>query len=151
MNIDPEKVKELVLIFAKLNDNYQNELMKKAYELKFMQGQFNLIKDEGLIFKNEMELNREVSRRSNKRVEEVIELMQKLENVSDTDKAALFMLINQLSGKGNAVQESDITITINQREVSMRDYLEKYLVDADYDKAQEKVSEFMFDVEKEKF
>lgn len=32
MNINPDKIKKLVLLFSELDDDYQNELMGKAYE-----------------------------------------------------------------------------------------------------------------------
>ena len=37
MNINPDKVKELVLLFSELDDDYQKELMGKAYELSLKQ------------------------------------------------------------------------------------------------------------------
>ena len=48
MNINPDKVKELVLLFSKLDDDYQKELMGKAYELSLKQSQKNLIKKENI-------------------------------------------------------------------------------------------------------
>lgn len=35
MNINPDKVKELVLLFSELDDDYQKELMGKAYGVIF--------------------------------------------------------------------------------------------------------------------
>ena len=55
MNINPDKVKELVLLFSELDDDYQKELMGKAYELFLKQSQKNLIKKENKKFKNEEE------------------------------------------------------------------------------------------------
>lgn len=72
-----------------------------------------------------------------------MQMLDVLKKIDDTDKAAIFMLLNQLSGKGNRVKESDVAITVNQKDISMKDYLEKYLFDADYDKAKEKVIQFM--------
>ena len=37
MNINPDKVKELVLLFSELDNDYQRELMSKAYELSLKQ------------------------------------------------------------------------------------------------------------------
>ena len=39
MNVDPDKIKELVLLFFELDDEYQNELMTKAYVLSLKQNQ----------------------------------------------------------------------------------------------------------------
>lgn len=74
---------------------------------------------------------------------DAMQMLDVLKKIDDTDKAAIFMLLNQLSGKGNRVKESDVAITVNQKDISMKDYLEKYLFDADYDKAKEKVIQFM--------
>lgn len=52
MNVDPDKIKELVLIFSKLDDDYQMELMKQAYVLSLKQRQKNLIQKENKKFKN---------------------------------------------------------------------------------------------------
>ena len=37
MNINPDKVKELVLLYSELDDDYQKELMSKVYELSLKQ------------------------------------------------------------------------------------------------------------------
>ncbi len=143
MNINPEKVKELVLIYSELDENYQKELMKQAYALQLKQTQLNEIKKEKLQFKTEFELQEEVDKRAAKRAEGIMDILEVLKKADDTDKAALFMVVNQLAGKGNIVKESDITITVNRNAMSMKDYLEKYLFDVDYDKAKEKAIKFM--------
>lgn len=143
MNINPEKVKELVLIYSELNEDYQKELMKKAYTLQLKQTQLNQIQKEKLQFKTESDLREEVDKRTAKRAEGIMSILETLKQVDDTDKAALFMLVNQLAGRENTVKESDITITVNRKAVTMRDFVEKHLFDADYDKAKEKVVKFM--------
>lgn len=57
------------------------------------------------------------------------------------------MVINRLSGKANTVTESDISITVNQKEISVKDYLDKYLSAADYDKAK-KMTDKLFQDDK---
>lgn len=143
MNINPEKVKELILIYSELNEDYQKELMKQVYMLRLKQTQSNKIQEEGIRFKTDIELQDEINKRSTKTAKDAMEVLNALKKMNDTDKATIFMLVNQLEGKGSTVKESDITITVNQKEVSMRDYLEKQLFDVDYDKAKEKVSKFM--------
>ena len=39
MNINPEKIKELVLAYSELDEEYQNRLLKEAYKLQLMQTQ----------------------------------------------------------------------------------------------------------------
>lgn len=146
MNIDPEKIKELVLIYSKLDENYQKELLKQAYILQLKQSQLNQIQKEKVKFKTDRELQIEIDKRAGKRAQDVVEMADVLDKLNSTDKAALFMLINQLSGNGNSVEETDITITVNQKNISMEEYLDKYLIDADYNKAKEKANGFMNDI-----
>lgn len=142
MNINPEKIKELVLLFAELDEEYQKELMAKAYTLSLMQSQKNQMQQEKSIYKTDKEREDEIKRRSNQRAKEAMEIVENIEKMNDTDKAAMFMLLNRLAGKGNMVQKPDISITINQRDISMEEYLKNYLLNADYDKAKDKVQDF---------
>ena len=148
MNINPEKVKELILIYSELDDEHKQELMAHAYSLKIKQAQLEQIRKEKIKFKTDKDLQEEVNKRGKNRAERIVNIMDVFEKMNDTDKAALFMMINQLSGDGNIVKESDITISINQKETSIKDYLEKYLFDANYDKAKEKVIGFFNDENK---
>lgn len=143
MNIDPEKVKELVLIYSELNDDYQKELMKQAYILQLKQSQLNQIQKEQKSFKNDEELQNEIKKRSNKTAKRALDMMDKMKNMDETDLASLLIIANQLAGQGNTLKESDISITINQKDISMKEYLEKYLVYGDYEKAKEKAKGLM--------
>lgn len=97
MNINPDKVKELVLLFSKLDDDYQKELMGKAYELSLKQSQKNLIKKENKKFKNEEEYKEEIEKRSNERVKETIDLLQIFNKIDDEGKAQLAIVLDKLS------------------------------------------------------
>ena len=143
MNLNPNKVKQLVLTFADLDDEYQKQLLAEAFRLQFMQSQKNSIVKEGKQFQSPKAMQEEIESRTNKRFTEITNLMEKLENIDDTSKAAFFMFVYQLAGKGNVIQEPEITITVNQKEISMKDYLEMHLNNADYDKAKSICDDFM--------
>lgn len=149
MNIDPDKVKKLVLIFSELDEEYQNKLLVEAFRLELMQSQKKHIKAENKTFKTEKELETEIIKRSNKTATEAVQIMEKLDKVGDTEKAIFIIMVNQLAGKANSVEESDISITINKKEITMKEYLEKNLVNADYEKAKMQVDKFMKEYEKE--
>lgn len=117
--------------------------MKKAYVLQLKQSQLKQIQKENVHLKTDLDLQEEIDRRSCERAKEIKEMLDVLKKIDDTDKAALFMMINQLAGEENKVEESDISITINQKDISMKEYLEKHLLNADYDKAKEKVTGFL--------
>lgn len=143
VNINPDKVKELVLIFSELDEDYQKQLLIEAYKLQLMQGQKNQLQKEGITFTTKEEFQEEIEKKTNKRTKEIIDLMQVIDKMNDTNKAAMFMAINQLVGKPNMVQESDITITVTHKDISMKEYLEKHLVNVDYEKAKKVANRHM--------
>ena len=149
-NIDQTKINRLLRVFLSLDEDYQNQLLAEAFKLQLMQSQKNLIEKEGKQFKSSEALQKEIESRSNKRFTEISDMMDKLQSSDDTSKAAIFMFINQLAGKGNMIQEPEITITVNQKEISMKDYLENHLNNADYDNAKSISNDFMKQMEESK-
>lgn len=143
MNINPKKVKELILIYSELNEDYQKELMQQAYILRLKQSQLNQIQKEQKKFKSDKDLQEEIKRRANKTAGEALNMMELVNKMDETDIASLMIIANQLSGKGNIIEESDVSIMINQKDISMKEYIEKYLADADYGKAKEKANSIM--------
>lgn len=133
MNINPDKVKELVLLFSELDDDYQKELMGKAYELSLKQTQKNLIKKEGKRFKNDEEYKNEIER-SRKRAKESLEVLQIFDKVGDEEKAQLAIVLNKLS-HGNLTQKTDIEIKINSKKVSLKEYIDEVLPKANFESA----------------
>ena len=145
MNINPDKVKELVLLFSKLDDDYQKELMGKAYELFLKQSQKNLIKKENKKFKNEEEYKEEIEKRSNERVKETIDLLQIFNKIDDEGKAQLAIVLDKLSN-GDLTRKTDIEIKINSKKVSLKDYIEEVLPQADFKSANKKATEYLKEI-----
>ena len=114
MNLNPDKVKQLVLAFSELDEEYQDRLLKEALKLELMQSQKNQLKKENAHFKTEDEFQQAVDERTNKVAVEAIHLIEIMKKISETDKATLLMLGSQLAGKGNSVKESDISITVKR-------------------------------------
>ena len=145
MNIDPNKVKQLILTFSELDEEYQKKLLNEACKLQIMQISKHQLQKEEISYKTEDEFQEEIEKRSGENAKDAMELMDMLKKVSDTDKAAMFMIINRLSGKANKMQETDISIAINQKDVSLKEYLEKHIANADYDKAKSMSADFIND------
>lgn len=148
MNINPDKVKELILLFSELDEDYQKELLKQAYILSFKQSQKNLIKEEGNKFKSNREYEDEIEERSNKTIEEFLEIIALYDKVSDNEKAQLAILLNKLS-KGKLTQKTDIEIKIKQKKLSIKDYIEEILPEVNFEVANAKALEYWR--EKDKF
>lgn len=145
MNINPDKVKELVLLFSELDNDYQKELMGKAYELSLKQSQKNLIHKEGVKFKNEDEYKKEIEDRSSKIAKESLDLLQIFEKIDDEGKAELAIVLDKLS-HGELTKKTDIEIKINSKKVSIKDYIEEVLPHADFESANEKATEYLNEV-----
>lgn len=139
MNIDVDKIKEFILIYSKLDKEYQEKLFQEAYKLVLMQSQKNQMKKEGTTYKTEEEFQKELDSRTKERIGKISEVLDIFDKINDTDKAALFMMANYLERGNNSVYESDISIEVNQKDISMQEYLEKYLMNVDYAKAKDKV------------
>lgn len=145
MNINPEKVKELVLLFSELDDDYQKELMGKAYELSLKQSQKNLIKKENKKFKSEKEYKEEIEKGSNERAKESLDLLQIFDKIDDEGKAQLAIVLDKLSN-GDLTRKTDIEIKINSKKVSLKDYIEEVLPQADFKSANEKATEYLKEI-----
>lgn len=145
MNINPDKIKELVLIFAELDEEYQKELMRQAYTLSLKQSQKNLILKENKKFKNKVEFEKEIEDRSNKRAEEMMDMIDIFEKAGDNEKAEIMILLNKLSG-GNLGKKTNIEIKINEEKVSLKDYLEEILPEADFRVANANIEKLLKEV-----
>lgn len=145
MNINPDKVKELVLLFSELDDDYQKELMGKAYELSLKQSQKNLIEKEGKQFINEEECKREIEKRSNERVKESLDLLEIFDKVDGEGKAQLAIVLDKLS-HGDLTRKIDIEIKINSKKVSLKDYIEEVLPKVNFESANEKAIEYLKEI-----
>ena len=144
MNVDPDKIKELVLIFSKLDDDYQMELMKQAYVLSLKQRQKNLIQKENKKFKNNNDFEKEIEHRSNQRAKEALDMVEIFEKVGDKKKAELIILLDKLSG-GNFAKKTNIEIKINEEKVSIKDYLEEVVPGTDFYTANKTVEDYLKD------
>lgn len=144
MNIDPDKIKELVLIFSRLDDDYQKELMSQAYILSLKQSQKNLIHKENKKFKNDDDFKKEIENRSNQRAKKVIDMVEIFEKVGDREKAELIILLDKLSG-GNFAKKTNIEIKINEEKVSIKDYLEEVVPGTDFYTANKTVEDYLKD------
>ena len=146
MNINPEKIKRLIFSFSELNDEYQDKLMMEAFRLQLRQNQEEKIKEEGMQFTFESDLQKEIDNRMNESAEHMLNMIQRLEKMDDTGRAFMFLMLDQISEKGIDTSESDITITINQKNLSMEEFLAKSLPNMDYKKAKKMAEDAQSDL-----
>lgn len=149
MSLDPEKVKELVLIYSKLDDDYQKVLMSKAWELSFKQSQKNQILKSGENFKTKEELEDKVKKETVNRLKEAEELIDIFKTkMNDSQKAELIALMDKLSN-GKMTEKTDIEIKINHKKVRLTEYLEEMFPEVDVKKVNKNATQFLKDYKKE--
>ena len=141
MNIDPDKIKELVKIFAELNEKRQMVLMNKAIYLLFEQGQENNINENQQPISTE-----ELNKRTSDSIKEAVKLINIMEDLDKNQMAALGLLVNELSN-GEFAKEEEIQITINSHKISIEDYINNNLPGADINKAKEILEKAKKDIE----
>ena len=69
------------------------------------------------------------------------EFAELLSELSKTQKASIVMYMEHLS-PGSFTEENELEIKINHRKITLREYIEKYLPDADVGEAKEIYREF---------
>lgn len=69
------------------------------------------------------------------------EFAELLSGLSKTQKASIVMYMEHLS-PGSFTEENELEIKINHRKITLREYIEKYLPDADVGEAKEIYREF---------
>lgn len=142
MNIDPDRVKELILIFSELDEEYQKELLKQAYVIGLRQNQKDLIAKEKISFKNDFDYKQEIENRSRKSAKESLEFFNKIKEMNREQIAELAILMSKLSGD-SITQNTDIEIKINKTNISLKDYIEKELPGVDFNEANKKVAKYV--------
>lgn len=148
MNINPDKVKELVLLFSKLDDEYQDELINQAYLLSIKQTQKDELKKEKKINKGKEEyFKKEIEERSNKRLEGIYNIVEKFSKMDNKEKAEFVVLLDKLSS-GGMTKKTNIEIKINEEKVSLKEYLEEILPETDFCEANKNVERYLKELKK---
>lgn len=142
MNIDTGRIKKLVEGFSELNEENQEEILSKIIELKIMQVQQDRIKNEGMKFDTEEDLQKEVRKRTNDHISKVVDISEKFNLLNNDEQATMAILINQLSN-GKLTKKVDISVHITEKNLTMKELLEEQLPGVDYGKASVTVKNFL--------
>ena len=129
MNLNLEKAKELLKVFGKLNEENQNALLAKAFEMELEQNFRNKLKESG---KPETEENLEELRGGF--LDMAHPLMEHWDDMGPNHHAALAILMNDMT-KGGLTKEEHIDFVVSSRQLSISEYIEKYISGADIEEA----------------
>lgn len=132
MNVDPKQINNLIKIFCELDEEYRGKALME------MNGLFIEYMNEQDCKRNNIPVTQEAKRNFIADTKEFAELLSEL---SKTQKASIVMYMEHLS-PGSFTEENELEIKINHRKITLREYIEKYLPDADVGEAKEIYKEF---------
>ena len=129
MNFDVEKAKRLINIFGNLNADNQEALLVEASRLEINQG----LKDQ--VVKSVKPVTEENLGKATDRFFKVMNpLMDHWDDMGPNNHAALAILLNEMT-KGELTKEEHIDFVVSSRQLSISEYIEKYIPGADIEKA----------------
>ena len=129
MNFDIEKAKRLINIFGNLNAENQEALLVEASKLEINQG----LKDQ--VVKSGKPVTEENLGKATDRFIKVMNpLMDHWDDMGPNNHAALAILLNEMT-KGELTKEEHIDFVVSSRQLSISEYIEKYIPGADIEEA----------------
>ena len=129
MNFDVEKAKRLINIFGNLNADNQEALLVEASRLEINQG----LKDQ--VVKSGKPVTEENLGKATDRFIKVMNpLMDHWDDMGPNNHAALAILLNEMT-KGELTKEEYIDFVFSSRQLSISEYIEKYIPGADIEEA----------------
>ena len=129
MKLDVEKAKELLKIFGCLDEENQNALIAKALIMEAEQSFRTTLIYEG---KPLTEENFEGLRGGVLNV--LNPLMENWDRMGANHRAALAIMLNDMS-EGEFTKEEYIDFVVRSRQLSISEYIEKYIPGADFEEA----------------
>ena len=129
MNLDYDKARELLKIFSKLNQDNQKRLLVNAFEMEFEQNLRRNLNESG---EPDTEENLDAIRASF--LDAAKPVMKHWDDMGPNFRAALAILMNDLT-KGKLTKEEHIDFVVSSRQLSISEYIEKYIPSADIEEA----------------
>jgi len=144
MNINSKYIKELIDVAVTLDDEFQKKSLAKMYELQLEQKAKRKIEKKNLAEGKKMAevtLRDEIRTEANNLAKEILDMADMLDRMDSSQKAAMAMMMEK-SSPGAFTKEEEISIVINSKTISLKDYLEKMLPDVNYNDAKSLFEEF---------
>ncbi len=131
MTLDVEKTKKLIDIFSRLNEENQEAVLVKAFQLEIEQNSRSNIQKLG-----KPSAQDDVDEHVYTRLKEMDKIMKLLDDAGPTGQAAMVFLMDRMTN-GEFTKEENIDFSISVRKLSASEYIEKYIPDADIERAKE--------------
>lgn len=129
MNLNIDKTKQLIDIFVKLNGENQDALLTQAFEMEVRQSITHNIQKAGKSITKE-----NIDEAMGKFVDTVKPLMDVWDDIDSNHRAALAIMLNEMTN-GELTKEEYIDFVVKSRQLSISEYIEKFIPGADVEEA----------------
>jgi len=159
-NINFDKVNKLVNLFCDLDDEFQNELIAKAYEFtirqstmknqdkqgKFDYSQWKKLKneyhsgDKNSVSLQIKDLEGSIDKEIYSQGHELTDMLDKMKKLNDEGRALFVMMMESLR-PGSMTIEEELTVNVTKKHLSLKEYIEKNFPNVDYELVKAKFEE----------
>ena len=132
MTVDPKQVKNLVTTFCELDEEYREKALRAV----------NKVFLDYICTRGCEQRNIPVTKENQSSIcRKVVKLFNAISDLSDTQEASVAIFMEHLQ-PGSFTEESELQITLNQKRLSINEYIEKVLPNANVKDAKKWVKEF---------
>jgi hypothetical protein len=133
--VNTNNLKFLVELYSSLDESRQKALIGKAMVLQIEMKQETFARSN-----NEKIDKKELSKRTNEGIELANSFVELFKKLNEDKQAAALILMNEFAD-GKLATEDTLTINIESKEISVEDFVSRYVPDADVNNARKIVSE----------
>lgn len=131
--INAERLKDVIDLFTRLNAERQAKVFAYLYT-EFMEQKAEMeFHEAGEQVSAEM-----IAETANKNISEIMNIVDIIGKLDDTGKAAMLMMLEKIS-PGTVTKEEEITVTINNKRISLEAAIKQFFPDMDMNSVRNKI------------
>lgn len=144
LKIDTGKMEFLLSLFVDLEEEYQNKAIAYILGLILEQKAKAEIATYSPtdVLKNDFDKNQAVEKRTGDIKHETAGILNAVSAMDDEQRAMMVILMEKLH-PGTYTKKERISVTVNSKSISLKDYWEHNFSNIDYEKTKEKVEKFL--------
>lgn len=139
MNIDSNKIRDLIRGFVELDENYQNKLLINLIMLQYEQNAATSVKEQlsDTIHSHSKSydtiLDNTIMHKKNKLLQDAMIICEKV-NTFDNEQVAQFVCLMEHIKPGVFTKKEEITIQIDSKQIPLNEYLYSLFPEVSYEK-----------------
>lgn len=144
MNIDSNKIRDLIHGFVELDENYQNKLLVNLILLQYEQSAAKSVKNQlsdtihSHSISNDTMLDNAIMLKKNKLLQDAMNICEKV-HTFDNDQVAQFVCLMEQIKPGVFTKKDEISIQIDSKQIPLNEYLYSLFPEVSYEKVKNKL------------